>query len=59
MVFPGIGALIADMLSGDFDCMAGQFTALRGTFKYPKLNEPEFGNEKFPKADGGHSATAV
>lgn len=29
-----------------------EFTAPGGTFKFPKLSEPDYGNEKFPKSDG-------
>lgn len=36
-----------------------KFTAPRGVFKFPKLSEPDFGNEKFPKPDGEYSVTVV
>ncbi|WEM05508.1 ssDNA binding protein and ssDNA annealing protein [Ralstonia phage BOESR1] len=32
-----------------------EFTSPRGVFVYPKLNEPDYGNEKFPKPDGEYS----
>ncbi|MBS9478985.1 hypothetical protein [Ancylobacter radicis] len=39
--------------------MAGQFTTPRGIFKLPKLSEPDFGNERFPKPDGEYSVSVV
>lgn len=36
-----------------------QFTSPRGTFRYPKISEPDFGNEKFPKPDGEYSVQLV
>lgn len=32
-----------------------EFTSPRGVFVYPKLNEPDYGNEQFPKPDGEYS----
>src|SRR5690606_28140568 len=32
-----------------------EFTTPRGTFVFPKLTEPDYGNEKFPKPDGEYS----
>lgn len=32
-----------------------EFTSPRGVFVYPKLNEPDYGNEQFPKPDGEFS----
>lgn len=32
-----------------------EFTTPRGTFVYPKLNEPDYGTDDFPKADGEYS----
>lgn len=34
-------------------------TSDRGVFKYPRLNEPDFGTEKFPKPDGAFSVKLV
>lgn len=34
-------------------------TSGKGTFKYPRLNEPDYGNEKFPKPDGEFSVTLI
>ncbi|TPI67582.1 DUF2815 domain-containing protein [Mesorhizobium sp. B3-1-3] len=31
------------------------FTTTRGTFVYPKLNEPDYGNKDYPKPDGEYS----
>lgn len=28
------------------------YTTPTGTFKYPALTKPDYGNEKFPKPDG-------
>lgn len=36
-----------------------EFTSPRGVFTSPKLSEPDFGNEKFPKPDGEYSVTVV
>lgn len=32
-----------------------EFTSPRGTFVYPKLNEPDYGTDDFPKPDGEYS----
>lgn len=32
-----------------------EFTSPRGVFVFPKLNDPDYGNEKFPKPDGEFS----
>ncbi|QDB70997.1 single-stranded DNA-binding protein [Bordetella phage vB_BbrP_BB8] len=32
-----------------------EFTSPRGTFVYPKLNEPDYGTDEFPKPDGEYS----
>jgi hypothetical protein len=32
-----------------------QFVTPKGTFRFPKLSEPDYGNEKFPKPDGEYS----
>lgn len=32
-----------------------QITTSAGTFRYPKLTEPDYGNDKFPKPDGEYS----
>jgi len=34
-------------------------TSPKGTFKYPRLNEPDFGNDKYPKKDGEFSVSIV
>lgn len=34
-------------------------TSDKGTFKYPRLNEPDFGTEKYPKPDGAFSTKLV
>jgi hypothetical protein len=34
-------------------------TSAKGVFKYPRLNEPDYGNDKFPKPDGEFSVTLV
>jgi len=34
-------------------------TSPKGVYKYPRLNEPDYGNEKFPKPDGEFSVTLV
>lgn len=36
-----------------------KYTSPRGTFRYPKLTEPDFGNEKFPKPDGEYKVDLV
>ncbi|RVB02841.1 hypothetical protein [Mesorhizobium sp. M7A.F.Ca.CA.004.02.1.1] len=36
-----------------------KFTTPRVTFVYPKLSEPDYGNEKFPKPDGEYSTKAM
>lgn len=36
-----------------------QFTSERGTFRYPKLTEPDLGNEDYPKPDGEYSVQLV
>jgi hypothetical protein len=36
-----------------------QFMSPKGVFKYPKLTEPDYGNEKFPKPDGEYKVTMV
>lgn len=35
------------------------FTTPKGTFKYPRLNEPDFGNDKFPKPEGAFKLKLV
>lgn len=32
-----------------------EFTSPRGTYVYPKLNEPDYGTDEFPKPDGEYS----
>jgi hypothetical protein len=36
-----------------------QVTSPKGTFRFPKLSEPDFGNDKFPKPDGEYSVQLV
>jgi hypothetical protein len=36
-----------------------QITSPKGTFRFPKLSEPDFGNQKFPKPDGEYSVQLV
>jgi hypothetical protein len=36
-----------------------KYTSPRGTFRYPKLTEPDFGNEKFPKPDGEYKVDLI
>lgn len=36
-----------------------EFTSPRGTFRYPKLNKPDTGNEQFPKPDGEYSVQLI
>lgn len=35
------------------------FTSPKGTFKYPALSKPDYGNEKFPKPDGEYKTALV
>lgn len=35
------------------------FVSPKGTFKYPRLNEPDYGNDKFPKPNGEYSVQLV
>lgn len=36
-----------------------KFTSPKGTFRYPKLTEPDYGNEKFPKPDGEYKVDLI
>lgn len=36
-----------------------EFVSPRGTFRYPKLNEPDYGTENFPKPDGEYSVRLI
>lgn len=36
-----------------------EFVSPRGTFRYPKLNEPDYGTEEFPKPDGEYSVRLI
>lgn len=36
-----------------------KFTSPKGTFRYPKLVEPDYGNEKFPKPDGEYKVDLI
>ena len=36
-----------------------EFTSPRGIFRYPKLNEPDYGTDKFPKPDGEYSVRLI
>lgn len=36
-----------------------KFTSPKGTFRYPKLIEPDYGNEKFPKPDGEYKVDLI
>ena len=35
------------------------YTSPKGTFKYPSLSKPDYGNEKFPKPDGEFKTAVV
>lgn len=36
-----------------------QIVSPKGTFRFPKLSEPDYGNEKFPKPDGEYSVQLI
>lgn len=36
-----------------------EFVSPRGIFRYPKLNEPDYGTESFPKPDGEYSVRLI
>jgi hypothetical protein len=36
-----------------------KITSPIGVFKYPKLNEPDFGNKEYPKPEGQHSVKLI
>lgn len=36
-----------------------KFTTEAGTFRYPKITEPDYGNEKYPKPDGEYSVQVI
>lgn len=36
-----------------------KFTSPKGTFRYPKLVDPDYGNEKFPKPDGEYKVDLI
>lgn len=38
---------------------APEFTSPIGTFRYPKITEPDYGNDKFPKPDGEYSVQLI
>lgn len=35
------------------------YTSPKGTFKFPSLSKPDFGNEKFPKPDGEYKTSLI
>lgn len=36
-----------------------EFVSPRGTFRYPKLNDPDYGTKEFPKPDGEYSVRLI